>query len=164
MPWTKGGNIRGPGATHALVRKTTDESLLNSITIQNDDQLFFAMAANEVWEFEFTLWVTGSTTGDLKLGLIWPSGATGRWRALGLGTGVTAEGVPAWTTLVAASGGTVALGTVSTTVPTHVIVKGHVVNGATTGNLQLQWGQNALDATNATNVRANSSLVAHKVA
>ncbi len=169
MPWVQTGNIRGPqgppgtGVAHVVKRKAVDESLLNSITLQNDDELFFDIGASEAWEFDLLLWVTGGTAGDLKLALTWPTGATARWAAQGLATNATANAAPLWTTSVTTSGGTAAVGLLGTGTYVPVVVRGVIVASTTAGRVQLQWGQNALDATNATNVRALSTLRAHRI-
>lgn len=58
-----------------FARKTSDESVTNSTTLQNDDDLSFAIGANETWEVIIQLEPT-SETGDpkLKVALTIPSG------------------------------------------------------------------------------------------
>lgn len=50
-----------------IARKTADEVVNNSATLQNDDHLLLALAANEVWEVEINLWYDSGTTPDLKV-------------------------------------------------------------------------------------------------
>src|SRR6266545_4692897 len=57
---------------HLMVRKTADESVVSSTVQQNDDVLFFAVAANEIWRFELMLITTG--TFDFAGQMTFPSG------------------------------------------------------------------------------------------
>jgi len=144
-----------------LVRKTANEAVAVSATLQDDDHLFFALAANETWIFELLLWVAGPTAADIKLAFTVPTGATLIWSGHGhnLNVVLTDEGTivnpPA-----EASGTSLAFGTQGTKVPLRLF--GMVVNGANAGNLQLQWAQNG--ATGTTTVYANSWLKATRVA
>ncbi len=151
-------------ASQKKVRKTADQSVLNSTTLVNDTALFFVIAAGEAWAFEFSLWYTGSTTGDIKIALTVPTGFSAlRWTALGQPTTATAAGAPTQANTVTASGTAVAFGALGTTVFTHILVKGYVLNGTTAGNVQLQFAQNALDATSATTMQDGSYLIAEKL-
>lgn len=152
------------GTTHALVRKTADESVTSSTTLQNDDALLFAVGANEVWIVKFVLSIIGNTTGDFKAALTGPAGST----VMMLPTaGLHVDFDPSNSTAsqsalnVKASGVSNSFG--NSTFPTAVVLEGVIVNGATAGNLTLQWAQATSDGT-ATTVQANSFLIAHKVA
>ena len=59
------------------VRKTADESVTTSTTLQDDDELTFAIAASEEWVVNFDLFAAAAfgTTG-LKVAVTVPSGAT----------------------------------------------------------------------------------------
>ena len=43
-----------------VIRKSADETVNNSTTLQDDDELLFPIAANEVWYFEFFLLIQSS--------------------------------------------------------------------------------------------------------
>ena len=144
------------------IRKTADESLDTSETLQNDDALLFAVAANEVWHFEFVLFLTStSSTPDFKCTFTKPTGASGRWGMLAISSNSTS--VVAATDMAGASvdldgATTLACGVVANLV-NMVILQGTIVNGANAGTLQLQWAQNTSNAT-AITVKTNSYGVA----
>jgi hypothetical protein len=138
----------GGGAT--VVRKSADESVSSSITLQDDDALLFAVAANEVWVFEASiLYTAASATPDLKFTWAAPSGASGWYLAGGSTNPTIGLGVESNTAA-------------DTTVRVFKYV-GYVANGATAGSVKFQWAQNTSSA-DATTVKAQSYIVAHKVA
>src|SRR5262249_33476391 len=75
----------GPaGQVNVIIRKTADESLANSTTVQNDDQLSFAVGANESWVFEAWIVIFSSQSAPkFKMTFTVPTGATIRWSGLG---------------------------------------------------------------------------------
>jgi len=150
-------------ANHAgieVIRKTALETVINSITLQDDDHLLLALAANEVWEFEGTLLLTGAETGDFKMAFTIPSGATISWSALGLLGPATAENQLVTSNVIEASGAAITFGVLNgKKIP--VIFRGVVVNGATAGNLQLQWAQSVSDGSG-TVIHINSYLKAYR--
>ena len=114
------------------------------------------MQANEVWEFETYLMVTaGSATPDFKLAFTTPSGATLRWSA----SLYTSAG-SAYSGVITASAAAIGFPTTGTVTET-VLVKGIVVNGATAGNLQMQFAQFTSNA-QAITVNQNSYMKASK--
>ena len=143
----------GGGSGPTIVRKTANETVNNSSVLQNDDHLLKALAANEVWLFEAVLWYTSGATPDIKLAWTVPAGATLAWSTL---NGVNAAGA-SWEGGAAESTSGTARDFASGagTRLTHVV--GYVANGATAGNLQLQWAQNTANASD-TIMLANSIL------
>lgn len=140
---------------HKRVRKTVSEDLASSTTLQDDDALFFAVGANEVWLFQLFVSFQGGTTEDIKFTMVGPTGST-----------VTFGIAPQWATgdpfvvTTANAGGTaVALGA-STARVAHIV--GIIVNGSTAGDCKLQWAQNVSGAT-VTTVLVNSWLLAHRI-
>lgn len=148
-----------------FVRKTADEAVTSSTTVQSDDQLSFPIGANETWEFECDLLASGATTGDLRVAWNVPSGATGEWGVDGPATGVAAFSGDSVMFGYQAFGDSnfADVGLSQTASPyTKVKVEGTVVNGSTAGTVVLRWAQRASDAT-ATTVRAGSKLKATRV-
>ena len=135
--------------------KTSDETVNNSATLQNDDQLFLPMAAGERWFFTVTINHVGNTTADLQYTFTIPTGATIRWGCMG--TGLDVSEAIARCSSVTASGTVVT--TAGFTTENQIVLAGVVVNGSTTGNLQFQWAQNTATAVD-TKVLANSYLMA----
>lgn len=133
-----------------IVRKAADETVNNSDTLQNDDELLFPVGANQVWAFElFIKWQSGATP-DIKFKWSVPSGTTMNWH--------TDEGNYDESTE----------STTRTTMPGRIVaamntITGIVVVGSTPGNVVLQWAQNTQDASD-TKVLTNSVIVATKLA
>lgn len=140
---------------HLIVRKTADETDSTG-TRQNDDALLLALAANEIWQFRFNLLVVSAATTDFNMALAFPSGSIsalvyGANATTFSGNDISAGSSPTGNVVVSTAG----------TVSNHIIVEGVMSNGATPGNLNLQWSGNAAAACT---VKANSTLWAVKLA
>lgn len=135
--------------------KTSDETVNNSTTLQDDNDLVVAILANETWVVEMTLLVTTDAGADFKLQVNGPSGASGYVTAI---TPRYEAGAPA--NLV--SGGA-ALGSpisIASTATSYTIkVTAVVRNGANAGNITLQWAQDTAVVAD-TKVLTDSYLVA----
>ncbi|MDQ2973547.1 MAG: hypothetical protein M3Q79_03640 [bacterium] len=123
--------------------KTIDEtqnSVVNpTATLQNDDQLFFSVGANETWNFRFTLHANANATPDIKFAVTAPSGAICK-----VGT-VDPEGA----TSVANLGCGVSTGLINGNSTEDIYeVTGSITNGSTSGVVTLQWAQNTANAAN----------------
>jgi hypothetical protein len=135
-------------STDIFVRKTADETVNNSATLQNDDVLLAAVAANQVYEFELQFHYNSGTTPDIKFGWTFPSGLTMVYDIYSvgggsfLGYGQTQATVPALDGLGSPIGG---------------LAKGIIAGTYAAGTLQLQWAQNTANASN-TIVLAGSYL------
>ena len=154
-----------------VVRKTADEIVNNSTTLQNDDHLFIALGANEVWLIEVVLLIeSASATSDFQCGWAYPTGCSIKWGAvsahkdgLEVSDWTTAQsGYPGYTvnalfteTSARTSPGMVGI--------YGIIFKAIVINGATAGNVNFQWAQSTATAED-TKVLTNSYLIAHKLA
>lgn len=138
------------GGGMSLIVKEANESLINSTTLQDDDELLFAVAANEVWQFEGVLQVDASSSPDIKLTFTGPSGSVGSYGCIAQDTSNNI--VVGSTTL----GNTTGIATAAQ----NKIVRywGAIHNGANAGNLTLQWAQNTLDAGAQIHVRAGSYI------
>lgn len=142
--------------TGFLIKKETNEDVNNSTTFQNDDELFFAVAANTDYEFEFT--IIAAITAGAASGM--------KWRLTG----------PAAPTIIAYFHETLApdsttvatdsqiafsvstnVGTATTKEQAKIKITGVLHNGANSGTVQLQWAQQTAVATNTT-VRKGSTL------
>ena len=140
------------------VYKTADETINNSSTLQNDDHLLFAIAANEEWVFDIQLFWDSDATADFKVALTVPSGATMQF---GMPNAfIDSEGVAKKGPSTTASGGALAL--INGDAYNCNSFCGWVLNGATAGNVQFQWAQSTATAVD-TIVRKGSFLRAYKV-
>jgi hypothetical protein len=141
--------------------KASDESVVNN-TLQNDDDLFFAVAANERWFVDVSLMIDSNATADFNTSFTVPAGATMTWGALDTGSSTqwvyTTVTVP---TALADAGGTKGFQSPAAGTIWGVILRGIVQVGGTAGNVQLQWAQLVTSGT--TIVKAGSLLIAHRV-
>lgn len=140
----------GGGGGMSLIVKEADETVLNSTTLQDDDELLFAVAANEVWQFEGVLIVNAHPAPDIKLTFTGPTGAVGSYGLISQDTSNN--------TVVGAA----ALGN-ATGIATAAQLKairfwGGIHNGSTAGSLKLQWAQNTADAGTNIYVQAGSYI------
>ena len=142
-----------------MVWKTGDEAVNNSTTLQNDDELLFAVDASSTYWFEILLLDTCvSTSSDFKADFTVPSGTTmlyapvnyqaaAQWDAnvptvnsQGLKTEAS---TPTWACPVSGTGG--------------LWMQGIVIVSGTAGNIQFRWAQNGLVASD-TKILANSFI------
>jgi hypothetical protein len=130
------------------VRKTTNETVNNSTTLQNDDELFIAVEASVTYDFEAEIIYNSGATPDLKFGWTFPSGLTMFYAVYAAGGGTFLGYNEIETSVPAVDGAGAAVG---------VLLKGTVIVSSTAGTLQLQWAQNALNASN-TIVQAGSYI------
>jgi hypothetical protein len=139
------------------LRKTADELVNNSAALQDDNDLTFAVAASEVWSFSLFLMYTSNTTADFKLAIGEPSGATTRWTTLADSAGTAVITGPS-------VGGDAAAVTIQYgAADDPILINGVCANSTNAGNLTLRWAQGTATVVD-TIVRANSFLVAHRIA
>lgn len=162
------GNLSVTGIGYrAFVRKTADESVTSSTTLQNDNELTLAVAANCTYAFRVWLLATDATdaNGDIKFGFTFPTSAVCHFSGKGphtlLASGAFGDGEYIGRN-TATSGSTVASYGLTTSV-IGIEITGLLIVGANAGNLQLQWAQNTSDA-NATTVQAGSFMILERVA
>lgn len=128
-------------AAVTAVRKSTDESVTNSTSLQNDDELAVTVLAGKTYVVEGML-VASSTSGtpDIKIALTSPSGSS---MAVGH---VSAAGAEVDGGVLQASGSSSGARVhLPASVPTPIIIRGTVVV-TNSGTLQLQWAQFASNA------------------
>ncbi|MER6236549.1 hypothetical protein ABT185_10845 [Streptomyces clavifer] len=147
---TVNGNLAVGGVGQVqFARKTADESVTSSTTLQNDNHLLLPVVANATYSLFLMCIFSGSTVGDIKFDWTVPSGTVLRWSdqtgASGLNTDADVYSAPGGATQVAFQ------------------IWATVVTSSTAGNVTFRWAQNASDAT-ATIVRANSHLRLERVA
>ncbi len=129
------------------VVKQVDETVNNSNTLQDDDELGFIGMANKIYGIQVCIF--GSVTaGNFRTGWSLPSGASG---SINIST---------------LSGGTAQVIQDITTLDTHtwnagskcLFMYGRIVMGSTPGNCIFQWAQNVADVSD-TKVLQGSFLV-----
>ena len=139
-----------------LIRKTADETVNNSAVLQDDNELFLPMLANEVWQITLSLIVNSSAVADLKLGFTAPAGAAMySYSRYIREDNVVCDGF-------ASLAATLLLrGVGANEMP--IFLTGIVINGANAGNFQIQWAQATAEVSD-TKVLTNSYIIAHKMA
>jgi hypothetical protein len=121
-------------------RKTADESVTSSAVLQDDDHLTFAIAANEEWIFTLVGGVSqAGTAAGFKAALTFPAGSTLGFRGVLLDEASTY--VLSVTSNQVASGNNAVAATSSISTVQQFSISGWVLNGATPGNVTLQWAQ-----------------------
>lgn len=141
--------LRSTTKDMVTIRKLADETVNNSSTLQDDDELQFSIGPGEAWEVELALVVTFVTAlPDIKLSVVGPSGATGHFGSFRSATEQAALGSSV---------------TLNTSAGTEVHqVKATILGGATAGLVKLQWAQGTPTAEN-TVVKAGSVLKATRI-
>ena len=145
-------------ALNGFVRKTADEPVTSSAALQDDDQLLYTIAATGTYVFDAYLIATSAANaaGDLSLGFTAPTG-TLQYQGIGLDTTLASGNTG---TVNTASSGTLNYG-LSTTA-TLIWIHGTLIATAT-GTLQLQWAQQASNAS-ASTVKSGSHMLVRQVA
>lgn len=115
------------------IYKSADEVVNNSVTLQNDDELLFAVLANETYYFDMVLFLTAATQADFKYKIVLPSGGDIFFQNYTSDSPSKKD----YDTAITVDG----FGT-ATFASLHL--KGMFVVGATGGNFQLQWAQDVL--------------------
>lgn len=154
MPTFPAGHEPSAGEYQALLplraKKTVDENLASSTTLQNDDALFLStMDPNGIYEILGYLLIKASsgTNGAMKTSFSLPAGAdASNWifELQAASRGPAASGVVGGITLA--------------TTNSILTFRGELVMGGTAGTLQLQWAQNSSNAATST-VSAGSFLL-----
>lgn len=154
-------DLASTAVVEGVVRKASDETVNNSSSLQNDDELFIPLDANSTYIFDGLITYTSGTTADFQMDFTAPAGATGRrWLINGAST-ITACS----TTAMNFNGGAIdasATGIGATGGTCDVPIKGTVTTTGTSGTFQVQWAQNTADASDTT-VKAGSYLYWRKL-
>ncbi len=137
------------------VSKSSDEALVSSDTLQDDDELKFSLVNGETWIFDFFIVASEvSANPNLKLRLGAVGGLTGSIEYFyEASEGAESGHISNFTT----DSGSIALTSAKTPIHIHGTIK-----ATATGTLVFQWAQFASD-TDATTIHALSNLIAHKV-
>ena len=131
-----------------LIVKDANETVNNSSTLQDDNDLLFAIASGEKWQFEGILIFDGHIDSNgFKMAFTGPTGAVGAWGALG-GNNSGSSFTPASAIQLLGAADTIA----AVAVNTHQLIRfwGSVANSTNAGNLKLQWAQQSAHASNLT--------------
>lgn len=138
-----------PVGQHLFAKKTANEIVNNSATVQDDDHMTVAVAASSVYEVAGFFIYDGTSTADMKLGFAGPAGATLDWVTASLdataGSATTAVKMSAQTI-----SGTPSFGSVGAGSKVVARVTGLLTTSTTAGTFKVQWAQNTAEATDTT--------------
>lgn len=141
--------------------KAIDQTVTNSTTLVNDDDLLFSIGANETWGFVFHMLCSGTTGGHIRFSLTFPSGAVTPWGIDGLTTGGAASFIgfdaPVSGSSLFGRQGTGASNTLSYT------IRGTCFNSITAGSVRLQFAQGTAVAAEVARMRKGSNLFAFRM-
>lgn len=136
-----------------FARKTSDETITNSTTLQDDDDLSFAIGANETWEVIVQMEVTSQNDdAKFKLAVTIPSGTLHVFVG-----GQEEDG--AWLKTSGTSSGEMEM---EDDEEGQVIVQGLIVGGSTGGTVHIQWAPSK-SCSNSVTVKTNSYIKATRV-
>ena len=134
------------------VRKSSNESVANSTTPQNDDELKLSLAANKEYIVDGVVFASStSATPDIAISFF---GQTGVDVAIGYTNDVNE--------MVLMSGKTSNRINLPANTPTSIHIKGTVKTGSTSGDFQLKWAQ-VTSSGSATTVMKGSYLRAEEI-
>lgn len=134
-----------------IIRKAIDEIVNNSDVLQDDDELFFSVLANEVWHFILSIRVNSAADADFDYKMAIPAGATCERNDYMRKVPSTADA------------------TAETTMPCNgtdqIAIQSNnlYVGGGNPGDVQLQWAQNTARVSD-TKCLKNSFILAHQLA
>ena len=168
MPTFTPGQIPTADVLQDLVplyaRKTADESVTSSTTLQNDDELAVTVSAGGIYTLDAFILFTGNETGDFQCRFTFPSGSTLHFAAYapapgdaGFNTGGSAGNVEFFARQNTTSSPSGVIIYSGSTAQVHLRLVGTLVVGSSAGTLQFQWAQNTSNGT-ATTVKAGSWL------
>lgn len=159
----------GVGAANSfydvVTTKGSDEGVTNSATLQDDNELSWAVLANEAWFFQLLILYTTDATGDIKFDLR-HSANTCNWVYRYLGSDATNNLILASsgikdnsvqdTTDIAAGGGAL-------NITRFILIEGYVFVG-NNGTISLRFAQNTQTSGQTATVKAGSRLALRKLA
>lgn len=157
--------VGGVGQTQ-YAANTANQSATSTTTMANATNLSVPVVANAIYTFECNLSISGGNNlGNLKLGFTMPTGAAVDYAGQGLvaGTASGASGSIIVQGQENQSSPTTALVFGATTAITRVQLTGQLRMSSTAGTFQLQFAQNASNAT-ATVLRSRSFMLVTRVA
>lgn len=134
--------------------KVADETVNNSATLQNDDELLFPVSASTNYILRGRIVFNTGATPDIKIGWTGPTGFTMDYSVLGFSGGA------AFSANRFSETGTPEVDGAG--VADEFFLDGIVKISTTAGTLQFQWAQNTANASN-TLVMANSYIALQQV-
>lgn len=160
MPFTAGMDLNAEllnAAFGVIARKTSDEGVNNSSTLQDDNDLQWALQASLVYTIDIYVAYNTNSTADIKFGWTVPASSTLRWSFVGVDTALALKASSSSIlngTSVEAFGGD---GT-----ERYVQIHGVISTSTTAASLVLRWAQNTANVSD-TFVRNGSWGIVRRV-
>jgi len=150
----------GSAKLDTVIAKSADESVWNSATPQNDDDLYVALEINKTYQFEFVLVYGGNVNVDIDTEISTPTGATGAvaWHGIAKGIGDSDK----WEANFQSQNSLAGNKRHGTRSEQSMSIKGVVFMSTTSGNLQLKWAQDNAGLSNVT-IRKGSYLKVREI-
>jgi hypothetical protein len=144
---------------HISIVKAQDETVVNSTTLQDDDELSWEVGANESWVFKIVCYVNNDSPNvGLRLAVNAPSGSKLFFTSIGP---INGQNTFNWTVTTVVG---VAVNAYNMQpAPGFEILDGSILIGGTPGRVTLQWAQANANVVGITRMKAGSFLIAHKV-
>lgn len=134
-----------------IIVKAANETVNNSDTLQNDDELFFKALTNSTYVISVMIHTTQQSSSDFRCGFSGPAGTVGTW----ISEAEVSSGIGGSNRLIhgifdGSSSGTTGTGMIP--------LKGVLATGATAGIVYFMWAQRSAEAED-TIVLAGSNMV-----
>lgn len=147
--------------SHVFVRRTADGTpgsgaVNNNTTLQNEPVLLGAVSTGATYMWEAGVFYDSSATADIKFAFTTPTFSAMRWSINGLATSATTNEGDVKIATVNVSGTSTQVGGIGVGTIVFAKMEGYIVTTAA-GNIQLQFAQQTLDATQTT-IRNGSYL------
>lgn len=139
-----------------VIQKVDNQTVNNSTTLVNDDELKYPLQATQSYYFEFVLNYQGNSSADIKFAITVPSGADLRWSPANSIKIDTSDAIVIQE-VITTSGTSVSFGS-NTTTRRNLVIQGYVDCGSTAGDLQLQWAQDTATVANTVVYGGSSNL------
>lgn len=152
---------------HSYARRTVDGTpgtgqVNNSIALVNDPLLFGAVDSGATYQWDATIFYDSSAVADIRFAFTTPTFSAMRWSIVGLATTAAGNEGDMRVASVAVSGTSTQVGGIGVGTIITARIEGYITTTAA-GNIQLQFAQQNLDATNTT-LRNGSYLRTWRVA
>lgn len=146
---------------HVFVRRTADGTpgsgaVNNNTVLQNEPVLLGAVDTGATYMWEAGIFYDSSTTADIKFAFTTPTFSAMRWSIMGLAVGAAGNEADVRIQTASTSGGSIQVAGIGVGTIIYAKMDGFIVTTAA-GNIQLQFAQQNLDATQTT-IRNGSYL------
>lgn len=128
--------LAGGGQTFARIIKKVDETLTNTTTIQDDDELLFTPDINKRYRIEMKLRINSNSFADFKFQFFVPTGSSIR----GAGSGSWSS-----SSLIPDVDSTISVALATNNLNQALMLTFYVKVGGTAGNVVFQWAPNIVN-------------------